>query len=203
MASEVSICNAALQLVKHGKQITSLTQGTKEASACELIYAELRDLVLESHQWNFATKRLQLPRLTTAPVFEWDYAYGLPADFLRSVSVHRDSDGRTGIVYKIEGATIVTDCQAIYLRYIARVTDPNLMTPSFRLALAKLIASRLAVALDQSASRSERLYGEYVDQDLPAAKSADAVQDYPDQLPESEWITGRHDHVHHEPADYE
>ena len=41
MASEVSICNIALQLIKHSKSITSLTSGTKEANACEAVYDEI------------------------------------------------------------------------------------------------------------------------------------------------------------------
>ena len=55
MASEVGICNAALQLIKNSKQITSLEQGTKEANACEIIYDEMRDAGREDLNWNFAT----------------------------------------------------------------------------------------------------------------------------------------------------
>ena len=63
MASEVQICNIALQLIKHSKQITSLTSGTKEANACEIVYGEMRDLCLDMHHWNFATRRVKLAQL--------------------------------------------------------------------------------------------------------------------------------------------
>lgn len=81
MASIVGVCNAALQLIKNSKQITSLEQGTKEANACEIIFDEMRDATLEVHNWNFATKRVKLAQLTDTPEFEWDYAYQLPSDF--------------------------------------------------------------------------------------------------------------------------
>ena len=191
MASEVLICNAALQLIKHSKTITSLSQGTKEANACEVIYEELRDATLSMHNWNFATKRVQLARLDVAPAFEWKYGYELPADHLRVVSVHDNSGGRNGVPYKIEANQIQSDATQMYLRYIYRVTDPNLMTALFRTALSKFLASRLAVALSQSASRSEEMYKQFIDQDLPTAKSNDSVQDYADQLPESPWVSVR------------
>jgi hypothetical protein len=54
-----------------------------------------------------------------------------------------------------------------------------------------LIASRLAVALANSASRAIDLEKMLEDIDLPRAKSADSIQDDPDQLPESDWITAR------------
>ena len=192
MASEVSICNIALQLIKHSKSITSLTSGTKEANACEAVYDEMRDLLSEMHHWNWCTKRQKLGQLSTTPAFEWDYEYELPADFLRAVSVHEHNDGTDAVPYKLEDGKIMTDADDVYLRYIARVVDPNQMPPTFRRALSKLIASQLATALAQSVSLSKELFDQFHDQDLPMAKSADSIQNYADQLPESDFIMVRH-----------
>lgn len=192
MASDVLICNAALQLIKHSKSITALTQGTKEANACEVIYEELRDALLSMHDWNFATRRVKLARVTETPAFGWDYGYQLPADYLRFTSVHDNDAGRGTVPYKIEGNQIMADASDLYLRYVRRETDPNTMIPLFRVALSKLMASRLAVALTQSVSRSNDMYKQFTDDDLPTAKSADAIQDYPEGLPESNWITARY-----------
>lgn len=146
------------------------------------------------HSWNFAIKRVKLGQLSTAPVFEWKYGYEFPGDFLRLVSVHDSASGggTPTLPYKIEGNQINTDAANLYLRYVYRVTDPNLMIPLFRTALSKLIASRLAVALSQSASRSDEMYKQFIDQDLPTAKSADSIQDFPDELPESTWVSTRY-----------
>jgi hypothetical protein len=192
MASEVLICNAALQLIKHSKVITDLTQGTKEANACELVYEELRDTLLSMHNWNFAIKRVKMSRLTEAPAFEWKYSYEFPPDYLRKVSVHANSAGQGIVAHKLEANQIQSDAENLYLRYIYRVTDPNLMIPLFRSALSKMIGSRLAVALSQDKRLRKELNDEFTDEDLPTAKSADSIQDTADQLPESSWVTVRH-----------
>lgn len=192
MASEVGIANAALQLIKNSKTISAFDEGTKEANAVDIIYDEMRDVLLDMHTWNFAVKRLKLSRLASTPAFEWDYEYQLPSDFIRVVSVHNNSDARDRLPYKIEGGKILTDAQDVYLRYIARIEDPNEMPPTFRSALSKLLASRLAVTLAQSTALSKEMYGQFIDEDLPTAKSVDAVQDHPEQLPESSWITERY-----------
>jgi len=193
VASEVSIVNTALQLIKHSKQITSLTSGTKEANAAELIYDEMRDFCLDLHHWNFATRRVKLAQLAEdeAPAFQWDHAYQLPADFIRVISVHEHDHGEDQIPYRIEGFRIVTDADDVYLRYVARIEDPNKMPPTFRRALSKLIAAQLATALSSSVSLSKELFTQFHDQDLPFAKSVDAIQNMADQLPESDFIMAR------------
>jgi len=77
MASEVEICNAALSKIgiSGNNRITSLSQNTKNAKACDERYATLRDLLLEQHPWNFALKRVQLAASTEAPSYEFTYAY--------------------------------------------------------------------------------------------------------------------------------
>ena len=189
MASIVTVCNNALMLVKTKKTITNLeTDNTTESNACEVIYSELRDTMLEVHQWNFAVKRQKLGKLESTPNFEWDHAYQLPSDFLRLITVHAGSSGGDRVAYKLEGGQVVTDAADLYLRYVSRVEDPNLMTATFRTALAKLMSSRLAVGLANDKVLAAELYRQYIDEDLPVAKSADSLQDMPEQMPESEWI---------------
>ena len=147
--------------------------------------------MLEVHQWNFAVKRIKMSQLAATPDFEWDLAYQLPSDFLRLITVHAGSSGGDRVPYKIENGTVVTDAADLYLRYVARVEDPNLMPATFRTALAKLMASRLAVGLANDKVLAVELYNQYRDEDLPVAKSADSLQDMPEQMPESEWIAVR------------
>jgi hypothetical protein len=192
MADEVGICNAALQLIKHSKVITSLEQGTKEANACEVIFTEMRDALLEMHNWNFASERVKLGQLSTTPAFGWTYEYQLPADFIRVVKVSDNVDERGKTPYKLEKGKVRADAEDIYLRYVTREEDPNLMPATFRLALSKLLASRLAVSLSQSASLSKEMYEQFVGDDLPTAKSTDALQDDAEELPESDWVTARY-----------
>ena len=143
------------------------------------------------HNWNFGIETVQLAQLTATPVVKWAYGYELPSDHLRKISVHDNAAGRGTVPHKVQGNQINSDAAQLYLVYVRRVTDPNLMIPLFRVALSKLIGSRLAVTLAQSVSRSKDLYKEFMEDDLPIAKSADALQDSSDALPESTWVTAR------------
>jgi hypothetical protein len=192
MASETSICNAALQLIKNSRQIADRTEGSKEANACDVIFDELRDAMLEMHTWTFAKKRVQLARISDAPAFGWDYAYELPSDCLRLMAVFDNGDARGSVAYVLEDGALLTDATSVYIIYIRRLTDPNQMSAAFRIALSKLLASRLAVTLTASPSLSSEMYKQYLDQDLPAAKSADSMQTGPKTLPESDWVSSRH-----------
>jgi len=198
LASEIGICNQALNMAKNSKRITSLTQRTKEANLCEELYFDFRDQLLEMHYWNFAMGRVQLAADTDdTPAFGFDFAYQLPADFLKIRAVYDNNrSGGEGvnigsIPYKHEGDNIMTDATECFLVYTKRVSDPNLMSGLFRRALSRLMSSTLAMALSNSASRSEMLEKIFENVDYPRAKSSDSIQDYPDQMPESEWVTVR------------
>lgn len=202
MASEILICNQALFFAKSSKRITSLTQGTKEANLCEELYFDYRDQLLEMHYWNFAVGRQQLAVDTDdVPAFGFDFAYQLPADFLkiRSVFDHDRAAGSgtsTGmqvgsVPYKHEGDNVMCDSSEVFLLYTKRISDPNLMSGLFRRALSRMLSAPLAMAISNNARRSEALEKHFEDVDLPQAKSSDSIQDYPDQLPESSWVTER------------
>jgi hypothetical protein len=67
MATEVSICNRALQAISTRSQIASLSEDSVEARNCNLIYADTRDEVLQMAYWNFAQKTAYLALLKSAP----------------------------------------------------------------------------------------------------------------------------------------
>jgi len=192
MPSETDIANVALRLVG-GTRITSFTQATPNANAVNDVYSEIRDNMLE-FPWNFATQRVQLAQLTTAPSFGYDYAYALPSDWLYTISVH-DNDGGYGTIdYREEQVAsqkvISTDHSSVYLVYVKREIDPNLMPASFRMALASTLARNLAITLansnvleDQLASRAEK--------DLAKAKSIDAMSSFPEPRPRGTWANSR------------
>jgi hypothetical protein len=67
MASEVTICNRALQAINTRTSIASLSEDSVEARNCALIYADTRDEVLQMAYWNFAQKTAYLALLKSAP----------------------------------------------------------------------------------------------------------------------------------------
>jgi len=82
MASEVEICNRALQKLG-ASPILALSDDTVEARECNRAYAILRDSELRSHPWSFTRTRAIVAASATAPAFEWATSYPVPVDFLR------------------------------------------------------------------------------------------------------------------------
>lgn len=192
MADEVGMCNRALALVKVNKRITALTQtNSKEAEVCALQYTEARDYLLERHDWNFAARRVRLAQDSTTPATEWSYAYSLPGDFIKLTKVADNTNMSGKVRYRLEGGLILTDAPQLYLKYVRRENDPNLMPPTFRVALEHLLASRLSVALTNNRTQSAELRDEFEKEHLLIAMSADALQDDEDDFPESEWVSAR------------
>jgi len=192
MPSETDIANVALRLVG-GTRITSLTQATPNANAVNDIYEQIRDDMLE-FPWNFATQRVELAQLSTTPAFGYDFAYALPADWLYTISVH-DNDGGYGTIdYREEQVAnqkvLSTDRTSVYLTYVKKETDPNLMPASFRLALASALARNLAIPLANSNVLEDQLAARAV-KDLARAKSIDALSSFPEPRPRGSWANSR------------
>jgi|TARA_R110000822_G_scaffold297415_1_gene420011 hypothetical protein len=192
MASETDIANVALRLVG-GTRITSLTQGTPNANAVQDLYSIIRDELME-FPWNFATKRVQLAKSTTAPSFGYDNAFSLPADWIFTISVH-DNDASSGTMdYRHEQVgsqnVIVTDVESAYLVYTYQEQDPNIMTPAFRRALASALARDLAITVANSNVLEDQL-GKRAIKDLARAKSLDAMGSFPEPRPRGSWANSR------------
>jgi len=189
MASEVGICNAALRKIG-ASTITSLNQGTKNANFMNDIYAEKRDALLEMHPWNFAVKSVKLAQLSTTPVVKFDYAYALPDDFIRAISVH-DSDEGVGIVdHKFRNNMVECSASEVWLVYVAQITDPNSFSPLFREVFAAFLAIEAATGIAESNTKREMMVAEF-QRALRRARSSDAMADLPDRLPAGSWLTNR------------
>lgn len=154
MASEVQICNMAL-LEFGDTTITALTEETKEARACKVLYPILRDQLLYIHPWNFALKRADISAaLTDTPDFEWDYAYTLPTDppCLRVWELY----GTTNEWVVENGLFLTNQDEEIYIRYIAQITETGRFNPAFVTCLSKLLAAMLAPKLAGDSGKGMR-----------------------------------------------
>lgn len=153
--SEVKICNIALSRIGDSL-ITGLIESSKQAMTCNLLYEPTRDEALRGHPWNFAMRRTTLARLSEAPAFEFDYQYQLPADCLVPWAIYNSTSN-----WVREGNALLINDDAVNLRYIARITDPNQFDAVFVNALALKLASELAVRLANSKSLKNEVYQEY------------------------------------------
>lgn len=193
MPSETDVVNKALRLIGQSP-ITSLDDGSDVANVVDDIYTEVRDDLLRSHPWNFATKRVQLARSATDPAFEFDHAYVLPADWIRTISVHDNDAGHGTVLFRMEQVNgqrvFVSSSDAIYLRYVARVTDPNLMSADFRRALAVSLARDLAVPI-ASSNTLQQTYEASALRSMARARSADGMGSFPELRPRGSWASSR------------
>jgi len=193
MPGETDVVNVALIRIG-ASRITSLTDGSPSANAANDIYALTRDKLLRAHPWNFASKRVKLAQSSTDPTFEYDFAYPLPADWIRNVSVHDNDAGHGTIDFRTElndtQRAIVTSVDAVYLRYVAQITDANLMAPDFRDALEFALARDLAIKLTSSNTLRDEMSTEAT-KAKAAARSSDAMGAPPERRPIGSWVTAR------------
>ncbi len=193
MASETDIINVALRRVG-ASRIASRTDGSESANVADDIYDEVRNELLRAHPWNFATKRKKLAQSSTTPTFEFDHAYPLPSDWLRTISVSDNDAGYGTLLYRSEligtQHAIVTSADDVWLRYVFQVTDPNLMTSSFRTALAFALARDFAISLASSNTLHDRMEIK-AERFLNRARSNDALGAPPELRPRGSWAASR------------
>jgi hypothetical protein len=79
-----------LGLLRIGANIIfDLSDKTPNAIKANAVFPYLLDEVLQAKDWRFAKTRVQLQKITDAPGYAYQYAYALPADFLRLVKPHK------------------------------------------------------------------------------------------------------------------
>lgn len=161
-ASEVSICNMALTKLG-GSIIISLNDESNEAKLCKANYDSCRDAVLEERDWTFAVERKILPALSEAPSFYFSSASQLPSDCIRVLGVYKSGISRTPIEWSLEGRKILSNYAPLYVKYIKRVTDPNIMSPGFIKALAARLEWELCVPLTGNVNLANLKKANYYD----------------------------------------
>ncbi|NIA72529.1 hypothetical protein HBA54_28470 [Pelagibius litoralis] len=189
MADVTGLCNSALSKIGAAR-ITALSEGSKNANLCAELYERCRDDLLRAHSWNFATARAKLAKKSDEPVFGYAAAFALPADWVRSIGAYNNEAGLGFLDFKIEGGMLLSDAEDVYLRYVRRVEDVNLMPPDFREALAGLLARELAVPVAQSNTLEEKLEGRFRTR-LRRARTTDGLEDRADPLPLGAWAAVR------------
>lgn len=186
MPSVVDLCNSALDKAGHGA-ITSLDDNTKAARLCSRNWPLVRDRVLRAHPWNFAVKRTNLAADSVAPSWGFTAKFPLPSDLLRLLEVRDLSTDE----FQVENGYIHANGTVLYIRYVARIEDPNAYDALFFDTAATRLAAELAEPLTQSTTKKKALLEEY-DVFLDDAKRADGQENPPMAFEEDEWIEVRY-----------
>ncbi|WP_419797625.1 MAG: hypothetical protein ACNI26_15190 [Terasakiella sp.] len=176
--TKIGLCSRALLKIG-ARTISSFEDGSAEAEVAQNLYPGVRDALLSSYPWSFATAQTRLARLTSRPIADFSYAYQLPVDFLRALSVGTGDLGR-GASYRIQEKRLHCDMEDVVLTYIFR-PEPTEFPPYFTQCLITHLAAEFCLPLTESASRGEALL-RFGEKDLMKARNIDAQQQTPQQI---------------------
>ena len=160
MASEVDICNKAL-LSLGASQIISLDDPQTEAALCKQLYADLRDAVMQAHDWTFATRRRNLPKGGTDPTFRYANCFPLPSGVLYVSEVNKITRTDPTKDWQVEDDCIVMDDIACAAKLIMQVTDTSKFSPLFIQALQARLAADMAIPLTSNGKLEESKWALY------------------------------------------
>jgi hypothetical protein len=187
-SSEVDLCNSALIHLGAGL-ITSLTDNSDEARACNQFFDGARDAVLTQSHWNFATTQAELSKLSGTPLYKYGFKYLLPVDpyCLKVLNIENPEEDT---LWMVKGREIHTDRDGLKIDYIYRNTDVSQWTPLFVIALEYFLAHRMAYAITGSravAADMKELY----DDALSDAEDVNAQEGNADEVDSNDFIDVR------------
>ncbi len=184
--SEVEICNDALILLGADK-ISSLSDNSREAVLCNEQYAKVRNQLMGSHPWNFATYRTELAADAVLPVgyWKWTYAHSLGSDVLRVLRTETEEEE-----WVVEGRKLFANYSPVKIEFIKLITDTSKYPIFFEEALAHKLAQRLCYAITQSNSFLESVRKD-AEQALREARSYDAQEKSLQRVEAEDWINIR------------
>lgn len=213
MSSEITICNLALSHIRGGS-INALTEASIQAQQCKLLYPILRDSALENAPWQFATRIVSLAELADVEVFNFAYTYQYPSDCLKikRLILNWETVNRTDsqfygnnlpiintqapVPYQIfndDGNRVIgANYAELRAEYTVQVTDTNLFSIQFILALSHLLAAELAIPI-VGVNEGRKLKSDSMQQynaHIRAAVAAMMNEQYT-PMPDSEFITVR------------
>lgn len=189
MASDVDICNRALQKLG-ASRITTLTEDSRNARSCNVAYTPVLEAMLRKHAWNCGIKRASIAADATAPTWGKANSFTLPTDFLYLIDNYPEYSSND-LDYVIEGRSLVTDFDAPFqMRYIGKITDPNIMDSLFREAFATNLALELCEEITQSNTKKDSLKDD-LREIMKEARKANAFEKIPSSPVDPTWITVR------------
>jgi len=198
MATDIEICNLALQKIGEDNYITTLADATKAARELNLAYGLQRDAELRAHLWKFSLFRAELTAESGAPdPSPYAYEYELPDDFLRLIELqdYRLPYPTQPEQYQFrmgdDGTVIETDIESpLRIRYVALVTETARYDPMFVQVLACSIAVQVCEAITQSTAKRDRAEREYRYW-LERAEQVDAIEKPPQPMFDGSWLMER------------
>ena len=145
-SSGIDLCSNAL-LRLGVAPISSFEEG-EAGKTCGTIYQDFITNLLSIYNWQFASTKVQLARLSEAPLSEYKYQFQLPSDMLKLQKVYYSNNVQASseIGFRLQGGVLLTDNETIYIDYTRNVDVPEF--PAYFVEFAVLaLCSVLAIAI--------------------------------------------------------
>lgn len=192
------ICNMALREIGAERISDYTSDASKEGRICRDLFHPIRRRVLAMCGWNGAVKAAQLTQMEdTTPTF-YAYAYEVPTDLIRVLSVHASNEVADTVPYELAYQAGSGDDEAnvyavlsasnqLYMRYIFDQQDLGALSTGVHDVIAFELARTLAVALGRSEAAKE-LTTKELRRRITLAKAIDGQEGYPDRMAEGSWM---------------
>jgi hypothetical protein len=178
MPSKAGIFNRALYEIGAGRVPDPDSSTDERAIVLNDLYPQVKDEVLQAHDWACATFRKRLAQVS-GNLTPFDYAYALPTDplFLRLqalLEAERETyEELTTAKWRIEGNTLYCDYSELAIRYTGRITQEGNLHPHVAEVIAYALAAQAAMPLQESPQMQTSLVQYYQSTALPIAMARD------------------------------
>lgn len=178
--SKTKIFNKALILMG-ASPVSADTDNLKSANTLREIWDLTLLSTFQDHPWRFAKGREVLSPTNTTPVWEWDYQFELPADFVRLLKV-KDKEPCVR-----EGNYLLANTDTLYIQYTRLVTDISTYPGLFMEALAARLAADSCERIVNSTAKVQEIMAFY-DHKKRMAQSIDSQEGDNEELDDDDWI---------------
>lgn len=142
--SPVEVCNLSLDLLRHTTLVENIEspESDEEALAARW-YDATRRSILRMLPWNFARRRVSIPRTSPDPSFEYSDAYLLPSDYVNYVYLGDDPVNNPIRDFVIEGNKLLINndgATSLQLCYVYDFQDVAKFDPIFLMFLVGELA---------------------------------------------------------------
>ena len=185
--TETGLVNLALREISDYR-IEDIDESSAPAIIARDVIDNARRMALSVHEWKFALKFAELAQSATAPIARYDYAWVLPADFVRLGAVADNESMEPAFEqFMISEGNLLTSSDYVFIEYVYDAPAIGAWPPYFVSYLAAMLAAEMAGPLKSTTER-ERLEG-LAKSRLGHARSLDSVQGPVLTLPQSKWLS--------------
>lgn len=192
----VDVCNLSLDQLKQTSISSIDTPRTATELTCARWYDFTRRECLRQHPWKFAAKRRVLTPSNDVVPFGYTYAYNLPTDYIRLISLGDDYLNDLRREFEIENGQLLlqtgepVDSTSLYVRYVYDVTSVTKFDALFLKYLVLQLSLNMSTKFSISSTIKKDIRDEFKDIEMQA-KSVNGQERRPKRVQFSRTLTKR------------